>query len=333
MSARARRVALGVVGLGVSALFLWLALRKVPLAAAWNRIATVSLGILALSLVTKLVGFGMMTGRTRTLLKPVAPLGVGPVFRSVLLGFAANNVLPARLGDVVRVDYLGRRSGAGFGPCLAVVAFERVVDTFCLVLLLACALPVLLGRVHPGVGLALLVAGALLAMAAAVIVSHHPDAFVRLGRRVAGVLGRAFADRVEPLLARFATGLAAVSSTRSVLAVMAFSLGYWGSSLGSVALWILAFGLQLPWYAPLVVLLFISLGTLLPASPSFVGTYEYFAAAGLKLLGVGATAATSFALVGHVVAVVPFTLVALPVLVPDLMRRRRREASLGEAPG
>jgi uncharacterized membrane protein YbhN (UPF0104 family) len=108
--------------------------------------------------------------------------------------------------------------------------------------------------------------------------------------------------------------------------------------MASLRIVMAAFGLELPFYAPAVVLAVTALGTALPSSPAFVGTYHYFSALGISVLGVEEATAASFALVAHAVAFVPFTLVGLAVFAGSLRvwvrgaahGRRGRPGSRGE---
>ena len=65
-----------------------------------------------------------------------------------------------------------------------------------------------------------------------------------------------------------------------------------------------------------MVLVFLGFGAAIPSSPGYIGTYDYFAMRGLALFGVPTPVAASFALVGHVVALVPVSAVALAMLLP-----------------
>ena len=51
------------------------------------------------------------------------------MFAYLAVGYAANNVLPARLGELVRSHYLGDREGISRTTTLGTVVVERVVDT------------------------------------------------------------------------------------------------------------------------------------------------------------------------------------------------------------
>ncbi|KAA3659534.1 MAG: UPF0104 family protein [Calditrichaeota bacterium] len=60
--------------------------------------------------------------------------------------------------------------------------------------------------------------------------------------------------------------------------------------------------------ASLVLLVMVSIGIMIPASPGFVGTYHYFCVQGLALFGVGANDASSFAIILHISNYIPMTL-------------------------
>lgn len=74
----------------------------------------------------------------------------------------------------------------------------------------------------------------------------------------------------------------------------------------------------MPWWGPGLILSLTALGTALPSSPGFVGTYHYFSALGVSTLGADPTTAASFALVAHAMAVAPYTVVGLAVFPGSL---------------
>jgi uncharacterized membrane protein YbhN (UPF0104 family) len=58
-----------------------------------------------------------------------------------------------------------------------------------------------------------------------------------------------------------------------------------------------------------------TLATLLPSSPGYVGTFDYFAALGLTAHGITPAAATAFALLVHLLLWAPVTLFGLIALI------------------
>ena len=66
---------------------------------------------------------------------------LGPVTSAMLIGLAVNMLLPLRAGEAARIVALGRSAGVSRVESLGTVALERVLDVFCLLLLLFAALP------------------------------------------------------------------------------------------------------------------------------------------------------------------------------------------------
>jgi uncharacterized protein (TIRG00374 family) len=319
---RTRRTAVAV-GLATSALFAWLTFRKVELGEVLRALARVDGRLLALSLLLKLVGFALVTQRSAILLRGVADLTFSRIFRSILLAFAANNVIPLRAGDLLRVEYLARTGRAARTACLAVVAFERLLDTLSVALLLAATLPLAAVRVPLGTSFVVGVALAACGAAALVLAARRRDALARLAARVAALLGERASAAVARHTQTFFGALDAAGSPRVFAGLLGLSLGGWLQSVVSLELWIRAFGWSLPWYAPVVVLGFVTFGIAIPASPGHVGTYHFFASAAMLALGRTKEEAASFALVGHAVAVIPYTLLAAPLLLHEWLTRKK----------
>ena len=76
---------------------------------------------------------------------PARPQVVGEV---LLVGTAMNNVLPARLGELIRADYGKRRLGATRSALLATIVVERLADLAAIVAALLCGMVVLEPLLH-----------------------------------------------------------------------------------------------------------------------------------------------------------------------------------------
>ena len=314
---RRRRLELWV-GLGVSVVFVYLTLRRLDLTGVWERITAVAVLPLILSQLTKALAMVAATLRSRMLLRPLGTYRFGPTLKSVLIAFVGNNVLPFRMGELLRVDYLARHAGVAHSACLAVIVFERLLDVLTLLLIL---LPVaLLAAVEIPISrsIVVLAVGVVAAVLLVLGMSRWPRFFVSACRRVSRVLGGGPSRWISARVERFVDGLQGVSTSFGLLGVLLLSFANWACAMASIQLYLWAFGLQLPWYAPATVLIFLAFGLALPSSPAAIGTYHYFAAAGLAVFGVSPTTAVSCAIVMHAMSVGPFTLLAIPVIFRDL---------------
>ena len=140
MTARQRAVTLGlVVGVPLSAFFLWLAIRSTDPASVWRTLKAARRGDLIGAVVAMGMVYVVQALRWRVIASGHASRGryVG----LVVSGVAANNVLPGRLGDGLRGVWLAREEGITSGRALATVVFDRAADVVALVALLAISLP------------------------------------------------------------------------------------------------------------------------------------------------------------------------------------------------
>src|SRR5690606_21146000 len=75
--------------------------------------------------------------RWAVILRPIAPLGQREAASLLTIGLAANNVLPARTGEIVRAVLLKRQRGISGFAVLATIIVERIMDGLVLALFLA----------------------------------------------------------------------------------------------------------------------------------------------------------------------------------------------------
>lgn len=251
------------------------------------------------------------------------PPGVMP---ATLIGYMANNVLPLRAGEVVRVYVVARRwSGTGamsmgqaFWLVLATLVVERIFDSLTLVLIIGVL--ILLVPVPPALEWA---AGVLLAIDVAGIVvlavaAHAPA----LTHRLAGRLTRrwpALERRLLPLFETALRGLEGVRTPRHALPLAAWTVAAW--VVPAVAAWAMlrAVHLELPLIAGWVVLAAVGIGISLPSAPGYVGVFHAAVALALGIFGVPPAAAVGYALLLHASQFVPITLVGWAALLREQM--------------
>lgn len=297
------------LGLGVAAVFLWLIARQVSLsdlraAFSGTSLACVALGVLALG-----VGYAARIRRWQLMLE-----GENPDLRwrdcagPFLSSFALNNVLPLRAGDVARLFAYQKRLGVGLGTGAAAMFVERILDMLALLAMLGIAVAVFGGQ---AAGLAASIGGfALVAVAgvllAILVVPRLMSPAFRLARGLLARLGSraerltAEADKAHDTLHRLAAGgtmlrLAALSALAWVmegLTFLAAALAIPGLATTAAAWLALPVG---------------SLSTLLPSTPGYAGTFHFFVAQSMQVLGETAAMATAYAILVHAMLWVPIT--------------------------
>jgi uncharacterized protein (TIRG00374 family) len=311
-----------LVGVPVSAVFLWLAVRKVDLADAWDTLTSARLGPVVASVGAIAVVYLLQAERWRGI--AAQPPARRRLFLGLVLsGVAVNNVLPGRLGDILRARWLGLDVSIPGGRALATVVVDRGFDLLALVGFLLVSLPFVtdepwLDRIVVG-GLAGLVAiGLLLVFARAYTRRRRRD---RRAHR--GLLRRVARDTVE--------GLAVRLGARRALVAALLSVGAWAA--WGVAAWLVArsVGIDLSLLETAFVAAAMNLGVAIPSSPGFVGTYQWLAVASLGLFGVAPADALAFAVLMQAVWYVPTTLVGGVLVVRRLLARRHGEPRMAAA--
>jgi uncharacterized protein (TIRG00374 family) len=321
--ASTRRVLIGlVVGLPISGGFLWLAIRNAELAEVRSTLGNADLGLVALAVLALGVVYALQAARWREIAAQ-PHVSWSRFYEMVLSAVACNNVLPARLGDLLRARWLSLDARISTGRALGTVILDRGCDVAALLLLLAIGI----GAVATAGWLAPIAVGAataLLGLAAVVVFARVYTARRDRGRRTRGVLRRVLRDTAE--------GLAEPIARRRAALWFVLSLMAWTTWAVSAALVAESLGLRLGVVDAMFVAAVMNLGVAIPSSPGFVGTYEWLGVASLGLLGIGSEEALAFSILLHACWYVPTTLVGLASLgVRGVVRLRRAAPAARDA--
>ena len=309
------------LGLTVSAVFAYIAVRDVHPQSTWEALASARLEWLVPALVLMIVAFFLRAIRWWSLFAPAARPPLRDVTEATYVGYLANALLPARAGEAAKTVALNRSSGASVAECVATIVVERTWDVLSLVLLLFLMLPAL-----PPVswlrGAAVLAAGLL------VVVTITAFVVIRWGERPLRTLMRPLhwlpfvpPTIVEQAPAQFVQGLAGL--VRARVAVVSFLWTTLSWIVLGLAYWLvmLAFDLGLSPLAGELVVIGIGLAMVLPSSPGAIGVFEGATVVVLGAYGVDSSVALSYALVLHAINLAPLFALGLGVLVWRRVRR------------
>jgi uncharacterized protein (TIRG00374 family) len=252
--------------------------------------------------------------RLSALLRHLSPPRPSRLFAGLLVGIMGNNVLPMRMGMVLRAEYLSSRYNFQVVSMLSVMAVEGFMDGLVLaalfvpVLLLVGADTTILVAVVLSGGVAV---GGLIALRMA----HSPDWMARLeplGRLGARLPLPAAAGRQLASWARaFGEGVASVRSGRSLALAALATLGAW---LTTVAVYVTvghAMSLDVDWQAYLVLTAAVNVTGLIQFSQGNIGPYEFVVAEVMTGFGASSGEASAYAIVTHLVRLLPPTIAGL----------------------
>jgi uncharacterized membrane protein YbhN (UPF0104 family) len=317
---------------------LWWALHDVDWVAALGHIRRANVLLLLLTIIVATTTFLLRAFRWRLMVRDTAgaPLPLLPLWRAVAVGFMANNLLPARAGEVARAWILGRAAPVRVSTALASIVVERVFDALVITGLMAIALvsPTLpAGAQIGGVGIHRIAvtvgAGFAAVMLVCVLVVLRPEPWLAAlqwtGDRVLpGRLAVKLMDVGHGLVA----GLAVLRAPGRLPGVVAWSLGLWLVNAASFWLGFRALNLDLPFETALLLQGLIAFGVAIPSSPGFFGVFEAVAIVALGFYGVDKDHAVSYAVVYHITTFLPITVLGLHALA----QLRVRLGDLRQAP-
>ena len=323
------------VGVAVTALFLVLLFFQVDRSEMVSSLADANYLFLAPAVAVYFLSVYFRAYRWRFLLAPITALSTLRLYPVVAVGYMANNLLPVRLGELVRSYYLARREPVPASTALATIIVERVFDGVVLLFVLAVAalfLPVagLADRVSDAVRMpvplvaAVVVLPFMAAMAAMVSMAIYPVQARRLAWAVAQRLPDRIGSAVDRLAALFIEGFVVLRRPRRLATVFLLSLPIWLAE--GVMYYLIALGFDLDDHfetvgllvaAIFLVLATSNLATSLPSSQGGVGPFEFFAVLTLVFLGVASGLATAYAVVLHLALLLPVVVVGLGYLAMD----------------
>jgi len=307
------------IGIIVSALFLFLAFRKVDFAELGAALENANyLYIIPVALLS-LASVSVRSVRWRYLLRPVKEIGPRSLFSATFIGLMANNVLPARLGEFVRAYVIGERERISKSASFATIVLERILDGFTILFFLVIVL-VFYAVSFPG-WLRNASYFALIFYLAAILFLILLKVNTRRAVGIAEFALRAFPGRMHDpvirILHAFIEGLAVLHSARNVLIAGSLSVLVWLPHVLINHLLLVSFDIHLPVFASLLLLVSLAIGVMVPSAPGFIGTVQYVCVLSLALFGVPREQALSFSIVYHASVFIPVTAVGLVFLFAE----------------
>jgi uncharacterized protein (TIRG00374 family) len=319
--------------------------RQADLAQVWREIRNADAWALILMVGVTGLTYLLRALRWQVLLEPLGPTRLREVFRTTVIGFAANTVLPARIGEIVRPYLLARREHLSVPAAFTTIILERLLDFVTVLTLLGLFVVFFdpgLDHVNRAVYGTVKVSGLMGAIAAAGILLILALNAVRptLTHRVVDVLLRPFPhrlrDRISRLVYGLLDGLAVTRDPGRLARAVALSFPLWLSIAAGIWLVTLAFHMTIPYTGSFLIVALLVVGVAVPTPGAVGGFHEFFRIGTAVFYGVPNDRAVGAAIVLHALSFGPVTLLGGLFMVQDgldlaRMRRIGVEARAGAA--
>ncbi|HVN56571.1 MAG TPA: lysylphosphatidylglycerol synthase transmembrane domain-containing protein [Anaerolineaceae bacterium] len=309
------------VGVLISVVFLYLALRKQHLGEVWIALSGAQYLWLIPGIAVYMIAVWVRAWRWHFMLRPLKKIPTYKMFPVVAIGYMGNNIYPARAGEVLRAYVLKRHEGVPVSASLATVIVERIFDGVVMlsfIFLNFSGLARVQGDsgVFGGVSIqTVAVVGTAVFLGALVVfllAAMFPFTTEKVVRRLADRLIPArFRTKVLDVSLRFLGGLESLRSPVDILMIFVTSVVIWLLETAKYWLVTYAFGIHVSFFVLMLVNGVSNLATTLPSAPGYVGTFDAPAIAILSASGVAPEAATAYTLVLHAALWLPITLLGM----------------------
>jgi glycosyltransferase 2 family protein len=296
------------LGATISLLILLLVFSHVNLEAAAENVRRLGWGHWLIGSLVYLTSFFPRGLRWKLMLPESRRLPTGWVTKAVVIGYAANNLLPFRLGEVVRSYIVGKRFNLSKLTCLATVGAEKVLDGCCLLGMLAGSLPFITIASNSTGNL-----NRMFLLVAALF-----------GGAIAGCFALAFWDRqLVPLAGKWLpqpaariirAGVDALTIFRqgkTFFAVVCLTILVWFLEAACFIYFLHQMGIAGAWSKGIFCLAIVNFSILVPSAPGYVGVFQAGTVAAFMAMGHDLSTGLAFGVVTHAAQFFPTTLIGV----------------------
>ena len=321
------------LGILISAVLLYLALRGLQLELVWDSLKGAHYIWLIPGIAVYFLGVWVRSWRWHYMLRPLKKISTRSMFPVVTIGYMGNNIYPARAGEILRAVILKQREDVPVSASLATVIVERVFDG---VVMLAFVFLNLgeLAKLTSDSGIigniqqvafwgAIVFIGALLVFLLAAMFPQITQKIVDWG--IQKFLPLRLREKTSQISQRFLTGLESLRSPQEALMIFFTSVIIWLLETGKYWFVMYAFDFEVSFFALMLMNGIVNLATTIPSAPGYLGTFDAPGIALLSAYGVPPEMATGYTLVLHAALWFPITVLGAYYYLRQPMRWGSKE--------
>jgi len=285
---------------------------------------------LAMAAITSLIVVCIKSYRWQLIMDPEKKYGKRRnsfwlICKVTFMGFAGNNLLPARGGDWLKIYLLGKWKNMSKASLASVTALDKIFDGISILLLfgLFALYAVLLGQHHTyptwvktGSIIVSIVIIVSLGICAGLLIYHKRT-------RKKTELGQ-----IATLIQKLGAGMNMLSRKKIVLATILISLV--SSLLQILTIWMcqMAFNIDMAPWIPAVIFIAINLAIIIPSAPSGIGPFEAAGVLAYTWIGLKTETAFNISFMYHAVQFIPVTLIGMSFYFKSGLAKKRYNGKL-----
>ncbi len=315
------------LGIAVSIVAIYLLFRNIDVSTSINNLKVVPLYSVLVLMTIYLSGFVLRALRWRLMLVNLESLSFKTWLNSIVVGYAGNNVIPARGGELLRMEHFSRTSGVSRTISLSSVLTEKILDGLSLLLIL-----LLVVWLYPGDLLSIVWFKSLFVMANLIFVGAISFLIVlkAFGNPIIGWLKQkqGVFFKLGDLFGKIVESLGFIQPNLKSLVILLIGASIWVVEGG---MFVYAFSLLMPDQSVFILgyltLVVVNFGILIPSSPGYVGVFQAMTVLACSIVGIAEEQALSVSLLIHGSQFIPITLWGLLILGKGLFSKVKQEAN------
>jgi glycosyltransferase 2 family protein len=313
-----------LAGISISLFFMVFLFRKIDFAQLLSTLKSLDWRYLLAALMVYFASYVLRAARWHYLLLPLKKASPRNLLVATVVCYMANNLLPARLGEIIRAYLLAEKENLDTSSVFATLVLDRLFDGFSVLIILLITfftvkLPpgmesVQRGLVTGGYVTFCLYIGVIIFL---VLLKRRTSLTLSFTSKILKPFPAKISGKVIPVLGSFISGIRLTSKPREIFALVFTSALIWGSAVWPVDLLLKAFRIDLPLTASMFILVFLVFAVMVPASPGYIGTYHAACMYGLMAFNIPKELALSVAIVMHSINFFPVIIIGFLFLWRD----------------
>lgn len=303
-----------LLGLIVSLICLYYAFNGIKFKELYDSIFQLNIGLLLALYPLLAINYIIFSLRWQFILKPLKNISFKTVFSIMMIGYVCNNLLPARIGELVRVYFLGKKESLKKSSILASILIERLADVYALLLFLILALLYSPFNTNWAHMIGYTITGGLTFITLILFsMMKWQERYLTLIR----FLFKNNSEHIESIFISFTQPLHQLKNIKFLLMLICYSILAWCINALLTFCFFKLFSFDIPIYGTLFVLAVTQLGTIVPSSPGYIGTTQVLWQISLGVFAISKVNALSASLIFHGFWYIPITIIGLYFLAKE----------------
>jgi uncharacterized protein (TIRG00374 family) len=310
-----------IAACALAAVLLYYSLRGIQWGEVWQALSHAQPIYVAMAAALLTIALFLRAVRWRVHLRAAAPVDIPSAFWATAAGYFGNNFLPARAGELIRTMMISTRWAISKAFVLTTALSERICDAIVLIIITTIVLLILPQR--PGwiqqarIPFAIAGFGGVLCIA---LLPPLEKLWHSLLTRLP--LPEVFREKVRGVLEHILLGIRTFHDTKRLAAFIGYTAVIWCCDATGTVLGMRSLGLSLSYPVAFLLITGIGLSSAMPATPGYVGMYQFVAISVLTQFGFRKEDALAYSLLAQAVQYLILTFWGLLALT-----RQRRSGS------